>query len=102
MRVEVWLSKRRERPPCFVFFLFEYKGKEFSGTVGAEKVFYEGKEVLESRVFDKIYKVEIVEEEGFEGESVYVYLWEEENDMREEISLPSEPLWRKVKAMVVR
>jgi len=35
--------------------------------------------------------------------SLYVYLWEDtdvDKDMKEEISLPSRPLWRTVKAVV--
>jgi len=77
--------------------------------VGAEKVFYEGGEVQEDRDFNNIFKVEIIEELGLRrGDdflyepSLYVYLWEDtdvDKDMKEEISLPSKPLWRTVKAV---
>jgi len=101
MKAEVWLSKRRENPPYLVFFMFEQRGQEFRGTIGAEKVFHEGKEVLENKEFNNIYKVEIVEEQSFEGGSaLYVYLWEEKDDMKEEIALPSKPLWRKATVVV--
>jgi hypothetical protein len=81
MKVEVRRSKKEELPPYTVIIAF----KEFRGIVGAEKVFYEGKEVQEERDFNDIYKVEIVEEEGLEEDrygyerrpKLYIYLWGE-------------------------
>jgi len=106
MKAEVRRSKKKELPPYIVIIAF----KEFRGIMGAEKVFYEGKEVQEDRDFNNIFKVEIIEEVGLKQEddflykpSLYVYLWEDtgvDEDMKEEISLPSRPLWRTVKAVV--
>jgi hypothetical protein len=100
MRVEVRRSKKEELPPYTVIIAF----REFRGIIGAEKVFYEGKEVQEDRDFNNIFKVEIVEEFGLKHEEdflytpfLYVYLWEDTDvdDIKEEITLPSKPLWRK-------
>jgi hypothetical protein len=99
MKVEVRFSKDK----AFVLL-------ENWSVVSAEKVFYEGKEVREDKDFDKVFKVEIVEEWGLKSEdsflyepSIYVYLWEDTDadDIKEEIALPSKPLWRRVKAKAV-
>jgi hypothetical protein len=107
MKVEVRRSKKEELPPYAVILAFE----GFRGIVGAEKVFYEGKEVQEDKDFNNIFKVEIIEEVGLKHEDdflysnmLYVYLWEDtdaDGDVKEEITLPSK-LWRKaeVKAVV--
>jgi len=101
MKVEVRKSRKKELPPFSVIIAFE---DGFRGIIGAEKVFYEGKEVQEDRDFDNIFKVEIVLEMGLKREDdylytpmLYVYLWEDTdaNDMKEEIALPSTPVWRK-------
>jgi hypothetical protein len=104
MKVEIRKSKKKDLPPFTVFIAFE----GFRGLIGCEKVFYEGKEVQEDQDFKGVTKIEIIDEKGLESEedmlyeipSLYVYLWDKEGKdfMKEEISLPSEPLWRRVKA----
>jgi hypothetical protein len=105
MKVEVRRSKKEELPPFSVIIAF----RDFRGIVGAEKVFYEGKEVQEDRDFNNIFKIEIIEEWGLKREddflyspSLYVYLWEDTDadDIKEEIALPSKPVWRTAKAVV--
>jgi len=98
--------------PFLVVFVEDFNQPARLIRIACDRLFFEGKEVKveerRAKVFD-VEKIEIVEDVGVkevEGyfvnyREVVVYLWGEENDMREEISLPSEPLWRKA-AMVVR